>query len=98
MLSDKEKKIISQMLTDMETGRHLLRTVDDWNELGIKRLDYFKISVLCSNALDSFNIAKVCGGEYDPKLCETAMFVALSSNHDFFEMVKALVNDKREKD
>ena len=98
MLSDKEKKIISQMLIDKETGRHLLRTADEWKKLGIKRLDYFRIAPLCSKALDRFNITKVCDGDYDHKLCETAMFVALSMNHDFFEMVKALVNDKKEKD
>ena len=92
MLTDKDKKIISQMVSDVETGNHLLRTVEGWNELGIKRLDAIKYAHLCANAIDGFNLTKICDGEDDKRLTEVALYTAMCYSHDFYELAREVVN------
>jgi hypothetical protein len=43
-LTDHEKHLISQMASDSQTGRHLLRDEDGWKELGINKREYFALS------------------------------------------------------
>lgn len=91
MLTDEQKKMISQIVSDMETGRYLLRTEEEWNELGINKFDTLNFSYVMNKALTEFNIIEVCDGEDDKALTEIAMYTALCYNYDFHEMLKNLI-------
>lgn len=42
LLSAKDKRYISQLMIDAETGGHVLRTPKCWKQLGIDTEDYYK--------------------------------------------------------
>ena len=92
MLTEQQKKMICQIVSDMETGRHLLRTEEEWKELGINKFDALNFSFVMNKALKDFDIIDVCDGENDKAMTEIAIYTALCYNHDFHEMVKNLIS------
>ena len=102
MLTDKEKKIISLIAQDSESGRNLLRTDDEWKFIGcsIKEYSDCLCEMFCfATELDSsgfwLSLNDILEHEDDEKIHLLSMLIYFASckSHKFNEFLKGF-NEK----
>lgn len=93
-LSDKEKQILSQIATDQETGRHLLRTDKEWEAIGISKNEYNEVFMELLKANVYFDWVCSDWDENVEKQVMMLLFVKSHMNREFDELLKSLCQEK----
>lgn len=90
-MTDKEKKIISLIAQDGESGKNYFRTDNEWEKIGIDRSEYFDYIRLINN----FPV-KIRDYDKDEQLRQLKLFVYFLSciDYDFNEFLKEIANEK----
>ena len=90
VLSDKEKQILSQIVTDQETGRHLLRTDKEWEAIGISKDEYNEVFMELLRANVYFDWVCSDWNENVEKQARMLLFVKSCMNPEFDDLLKTI--------
>ena len=96
MLTKEERNIIGWIVCDDHSGRDLLRTNKDWERIGISKEDYYKKAAEVYDAVHNFKLDDVVQRDIMTKDTEIAMYYALCSSHEFFDLMSNLINEDYE--
>lgn len=96
MLTKEERNIIAWVVSDDHTGRDLLRTNKDWERIGISKDDYYQKAGEVYDAVHNFKLDDVVQRDVMTKDTEIAMYYALCSSHEFFDLMSDLINEDDE--
>lgn len=96
MLTKEERNIIAWVVSDDHTGRDLLRTNKDWERIGISKDDYYQKAGEVYDAVHNFKLGDVVQRDVMTKDTEIAMYYALCSSHEFFDLMSDLINEDDE--
>lgn len=93
-LSTKDEQILAQIASDIESGRHLLRTEEGWKALGIGKDEYNKVffDLIYANVYFDW-----VGSDWDETIERQAMmllFVKSHLNYEFNELLKSICQEK----
>ena len=86
VLTDYERLLISEIVTDNETGRHLLRTDKEWESKPYKKEDYYSMVDSILEALALFNWI-VDGDRCNRKQYEILLYAKCCSSKEFNDIV-----------
>ena len=98
MLTKEEQNIIGWIVSDDHSGRDLLRTNKDWERIGISKEDYYKKAKEVYDAVHNFKLDDVIEQDVMSKDVEIAMYYALCSNREFFDLMNNLINVDNERE
>ena len=96
MLTREEQNIIGWIVSDDHSGRDLLRTNKDWERIGISKDDYYQKAGEVYDAVHNFKLDDVVQRDVMTKDTEIAMYYALCSSHEFFDLMSDLINEDDE--
>lgn len=89
-LSSKEKQILSQIVADQESGRHLLRTEKEWEAIGISKKEYNEVLMELIRANVYFDWVCSDWDENIEKQARMLLFAKSCMNPEFDDLLKTL--------
>lgn len=91
MLTERQKQIIAKIVSDEETGKHLIRSDFGWVRLGIKKEDYNAYKERIHNNIKNFNLLDVFNNGYDKETFEMMIYYMTCSDYNFYNDLKKLI-------
>lgn len=92
-LSEKDEQILAQIASDIESGRHLLRTEEGWKAIGIDKVEYNKMFYDLIYANVYFDWASSDWDETIERQAMMLLFVKSHMNYEFNELLKSLCQE-----
>lgn len=93
-LSKTDERILAQIASDIESGRHLLRTEDEWKTIGIDRAEYNKVFYDLIYANVYFDWTSSDWDETIERQARMLLFVKSHMSYEFDELLKTLTDNR----
>jgi len=91
MLTNEQKHIISQIVSDEESGNHLLRTPEDWEKLNIPKDIYDLYKVRINEGLNHYSLLNIFSNKYEYETFEILLYYMMCSDYDFNNNIKQFI-------
>ena len=88
-LTKRERQILSQIASDVESGRHLLRTDDGWKSIGITKKEYNELFFKLMQANVYFDWVSSDWNEEIEKQALMLLYIKSCFNSEFNELLKS---------
>ena len=88
-LTKREREILSQIASDVESGNHLLRTDDGWKAIGITKKEYNDVFFKLMQANVYFDWVSSDWNEEIEKQALMLLYIKSCFNSEFHELLKS---------